>query len=86
MHSEVCPVCNGAGKYQNNRCHGCNGKGWIEVSGNQWPHPDPPHFVPLYPPLVYIPQPMDPIIGPYTTEDPGITGQLFRHWDTKVIC
>jgi len=37
-----CPVCNGEGKireyykdstipYQDRNCHGCNGKGWVEV-------------------------------------------------------
>ena len=43
-HAETCPVCYGAGKIRNNCnpyiipvgtynkvCHGCNGKGWIEV-------------------------------------------------------
>lgn len=32
MHSEICPVCNGTGKYCNKKCHGCDGKGWVEVS------------------------------------------------------
>ena len=41
MHSEKCPICNGKGTIpQFNAstessmeitCHGCNGKGWIEV-------------------------------------------------------
>lgn len=42
-HAEKCPVCNGSGKYWLSTpestnagyyitCHGCGGKGWIEVS------------------------------------------------------
>ena len=40
-HSEKCPVCNGTGKLETGKletpddlipCHGCGGKGWIEVS------------------------------------------------------
>jgi len=56
----ICPVCNGTGKYEGKNCHGCNGKGWIEIGGNDYPHyphvPDyPPHY-PTYPiyPLSYI--------------------------------
>ena len=45
-HAEVCPVCNGRGKWATMpaewsptvrelkylvKCHGCNGKGWVEV-------------------------------------------------------
>lgn len=48
-HAEVCPVCNGSGKYKEYSyfreqttsqnyiekvCHGCQGKGWISVRGN----------------------------------------------------
>jgi len=66
-HAEKCPICNGSGtvdkeykKYlpcKPKPCHGCNGKGWIEVSDiypafpspvipapipNPWPwHSDP---------------------------------------------
>ncbi|MCP3685419.1 MAG: hypothetical protein GY861_22435 [bacterium] len=50
MHAEVCPVCNGTGKVKDNTfrysgssttvpteyiCHGCNGKGWVEVNDRQ---------------------------------------------------
>ena len=35
MKASKCPVCEGSGwgsaKYQI-RCHGCDGRGWIEVS------------------------------------------------------
>ena len=44
MHSEKCPVCEGSGyihipcdnipcEKERKSCHGCNGKGWIEVGG-----------------------------------------------------
>ena len=31
MRAQLCPVCTGSGKYKNERCHGCNGKGWVTV-------------------------------------------------------
>lgn len=40
MKAVLCPVCNGTGKLQPTgdqsgcelkTCHGCNGKGWVEV-------------------------------------------------------
>jgi len=46
MHSERCPLCHGEGKYipegwsipiYNQPCHGCNGKGWIEVKDEEIP-------------------------------------------------
>ncbi len=27
----LCPVCKGTGKYSDKNCHGCRGKGWVEV-------------------------------------------------------
>ena len=40
-HAELCPVCNGSGKViasqstdvtvRTKKCHGCNGKGWVEI-------------------------------------------------------
>ncbi len=41
-HSEICPVCEGVGilkiskgsEVKDKPCHGCYGKGWIEVSGD----------------------------------------------------
>jgi len=47
MKAQVCPVCNGSGKYfvpltassqavgSQVTCHGCEGKGWVEVSGDE---------------------------------------------------
>lgn len=44
MKAVKCPVCDGKGQivncfgeggsYQEVDCHGCQGKGWVEVSGN----------------------------------------------------
>ena len=39
-HAEICPVCEGSGSTdtkwvgneEHRKCHGCNGKGWVEVS------------------------------------------------------
>lgn len=42
MHAEICPVCKGSGKYENNPCHGCNGKGWVEVGGYVKPSQEKP--------------------------------------------
>ena len=51
-HSEICPVCNGSGKYIKPNdpkitgninievtCHGCQGAGWIEVGKKDLPRP-----------------------------------------------
>lgn len=37
MQAVICPVCDGSGKYkklgeyEEKVCHGCGGKGWVEV-------------------------------------------------------
>lgn len=31
MKAVLCPVCNGTGKYNEAQCHGCDGRGWVEV-------------------------------------------------------
>ena len=41
-HAQTCPICGGSGKLPD-VCHGCGGKGWVEVAdempvGN-WPWP-----------------------------------------------
>ena len=46
MKAELCPVCKGEGKYKGEKCHGCDGKGWVEVRENNYPdkelgYPDP---------------------------------------------
>lgn len=67
MHAELCPVCNGTGKYEKNECHGCNGKGWIIVVGTKdnyipIPQPYPAYPIPYYP-EPYTPQPWQPYLS-----------------------
>ena len=45
-HAERCPICNGSGKIKKldveETCHGCGGKGWVEVSTSYpWSRPYP---------------------------------------------
>ena len=41
MHSEKCPVCQGEGQIpfgitsESKECHGCKGKGWVEVRDDE---------------------------------------------------
>lgn len=28
-HPSPCPVCHGSGKYNDEKCHGCHGRGWV---------------------------------------------------------
>ena len=68
--AEKCPVCNGSGKWQvpppnggsstcptEQTCHGCGGKGWVEVGGD---------YPPWYPTYPWNPQ------MPYITYDIGL--------------
>ncbi len=65
-HAEVCPVCWGTGKARRFgatdlteewvNCHGCGGKGWVEVSDNS------PHYPRPYPQPEPAPTPWTPII------------------------
>ena len=58
MHAEKCPVCGGSGKlpsdgrstgFAERTCHGCGGKGWIQVqNGEREPHISVPWY-PIYP-------------------------------------
>ena len=55
MRAVLCPVCNGkgviygiaeSGAYPSTQCHGCGGKGWVEVSNDppqdwNWKYPYP---------------------------------------------
>lgn len=42
MKACLCPVCNGSGKYCGKLCHGCSGKGWVEVREDTIPYsPEP---------------------------------------------
>jgi hypothetical protein len=70
MHSELCPVCKGSGKINDITCHGCNGKGWVEVkNGESYTFTYPLTF-PSFPqppiPFPLIPQPL-----PYFTWGTG---------------
>jgi len=47
-HAEICPVCSGTGCTDDGiepritvDCHGCNGKGWVEVGNDNIPVPYP---------------------------------------------
>lgn len=48
MRAQGCPVCNKSGKYEGKTCHGCNGKGWVQVPEDRpvmpfsLHHPKPP--------------------------------------------
>ena len=71
MHAEKCPVCGGEGKVERDgklvKCHGCNGKGWVEVSDNDnsFQFPEIPEIpdIPNIPFVPYVP-PYDPWINP----------------------
>jgi hypothetical protein len=56
MHAERCPVCVGTGKIEKETCHGCNGKGWVEVSdNNNYYYPYVSYRYPDYPPPLWPP-------------------------------
>ena len=50
-HAEICPICHGKGKITTGKittegnemktCHGCGGKGWVEVSDSPTIYPYP---------------------------------------------
>lgn len=61
MQAVRCPVCGGSGEYTRLRnenstgvpipapCHGCNGRGWVEVGCVPYPVPYYPPSYPIYP-------------------------------------
>jgi len=66
MHAERCPVCSGTGKVtenngtaQNeNKCHGCNGLGWVQVEDRFYqPHSQHPFPMGEYPTITYTVSP-----------------------------
>lgn len=44
-HAEICPICHGAGRKENELCHGCHGRGWITVGIEYPPRHDPPPWM-----------------------------------------
>ena len=59
-HAETCPVCKGTGQLpfpddviQPKICHGCDGKGWIEVGDTIPPFPSPMILYPEFKPGIY---------------------------------
>ena len=89
MHAEKCPICDGKGKIKKDdfkplidseTCHGCGGKGWIEVQDDTK--------------TIYIPYPPYPEPYPYTPWPQPITpyyqdttaGTLFKPKDVQVWC
>ena len=51
MKPVLCPVCNGRGKVEEKTCHGCGGKGWVEVAEDYYcysPYCNPPYYYPPY--------------------------------------
>ena len=76
MKAVTCPVCSGSGKYKRtvtgtmsgmtqelvDKCHGCDGKGWVEVKDGD------SHPVIVYPYQPWPWQPWPPVIyEPYVT-------------------
>lgn len=50
MKPMICPICNGTGKYWDNTCHGCGGRGWVEVHEDYfwYPYTSWPPYYPNY--------------------------------------
>ena len=62
-HAEICPICHGRGKIKNPAsvtapvevtCHGCGGRGWVEVGDESAYNIIPYH--PYFPPQPYYPR------------------------------
>ncbi len=56
-NAQLCPVCLGSGKYyppsvtvaDGIACHGCGGKGWVEIGQDDIPYCPTPPVYPYYP-------------------------------------
>jgi len=69
MHAEKCPVCEGTGKYEDRQCHGCDGKGWVQILDSDCaPLPYQLYIRPCYQP--YSPN-YDPYPGNVWGDDSG---------------
>ena len=65
MKAVLCPICNGRGKIEDNStsanllvtCHGCRGKGWVEVQEyyGYYYYPSYPYYptYPIYPQVTW---------------------------------
>lgn len=52
MKAVLCPVCKGSGKIATglstsagellNKCHGCGGRGWVEITDYDWEKEETP--------------------------------------------
>lgn len=67
MKAVLCPVCNGSGKREEKQCHGCLGKGWVEVSDSTYYYPYPYYDPPYYPQPYW--QPYEPYRYEVTCDD-----------------
>ena len=60
MKAQKCPVCEGSGKYEDVKCHGCEGKGWILIPEEKQEKEYVP-YIPYVPYVPYVPpEPYDP--------------------------
>ncbi len=73
-HAENCPICGSSGKVKKDDggtaaekvpCHGCGGKGWVEVSGRKIDHSLGLETLGPFS-AVYIPPPSDATIWKQT--------------------
>jgi len=53
-HAEKCPVCLGTGHWNLKPCHGCEGKGWVEVQDIQ--QHTPPQYIWVHTPWFTTPK------------------------------
>jgi len=92
-HAEICPICKGRGRVPEDPewdsgpspstrvCHGCNGKGWVEVEGEYrrpdadkiWRRPIPGYAKPQWTPTTTNPDPVT-ITTTYPPNGTAMTG------------
>jgi len=74
-HAEKCPVCDGSGDVATKQCHGCAGRGWVEVKDEAPAVPYIPWYpYPTYPTYPTYPSPATPWYSPVgTTGDAAFT-------------
>lgn len=72
MKAQLCPVCKGTGDYRGGKCHGCQGKGWVEVHEGDNDYPCGPQY-PWYP---LYPYPYEPWKITYTGDITNVMPQI----------